>query len=70
MALTVALQKQRDKKEQEVRMAIEHQVLMKKNFQIYKRSAMNVAKRFELWCKRKDITPTLDMQEIYKEINQ
>jgi hypothetical protein len=70
MPLTLLLQKTRERREDELRVAIEHQRLMKKNFHIYKNSATKIAKRYEEWCKTHKTEPTINMNEIYKEINQ
>lgn len=62
--------KRRDHKEAQVRVAIEHQRLMRKNMHMYKKIALQEITKYKMWCKDRDVEPTLNFVELYKEVNQ
>lgn len=70
MSLSIQHQKLRDRKENEVRIAVEHQRLQRVNMRIYKKSALTALKKYETWCEHRGITPTINMQELYNQVNQ
>ena len=70
MPSTIQTLKLRDRKENEVRLAVEHQRLMRQNCHIYQSTANQTIKRFEQWCKHRNVETTLNIEELYKQVNE